>query len=360
MKGRFAPFALGGLLILVVIAWWLRSESHGDLSCHRIALTDMMSGHAIQGAEDMALDPTGPRLLISAYDRRKNEGGGLYAVPLAALLDPAAQSVAAERLLPRPGQPPLRPHGFGVGPVRSATALLVAIERQNRREGRAKVRLQPYRLSRTVLAPAGPPWADPLLCNANDLVVKADEELLVTTDRAACDAAGRMVEDVLGLARGKILSVSRYGIHILASGLHFANGIAADDRHVFVATTRDPALLVYDRPGESEPLGTARRIALDAAPDNLAWGDDGLLYVAAHVSLLRYALFRLGLSRESASAIYRYDPILGRPPTRLGLAGGPGAVSGATVALAVRDHLVLGAAYDGGLSICAGGGAEHK
>jgi hypothetical protein len=343
---------VGMAAVALGAAYALMSPSQGDLVCRHVAVTDSLSGSPIQGAEDVALDPAGARLILSAYDRRDDAPGGIYAVALDALLAPDTRLLAAERLAPLPRSPPLRPHGFDLGPLQGGSAPLVAILRRRPAGGPMTAVLQAYALEWDGLVPAGAPLSDPLLCNANDVVVDGDG-LLVTTDRGACDRFGRQIEDTLGLARGRLLRVTREGVQVLASGIGFANGIAEDSRSVYVAATRGHALLIFDRArlGQDPP----RRLPLAAAPDNLAWGEDGALYVAAHSSLLRFALYRVGLARDAASAIYRYDPAAGAAarPVLEGRAGGGGAVSGATVALMARGRILLGAGFDAGLSVCA-------
>jgi len=356
MRRGLLPGLIGGAVLAVLAIYALLPDGSGDLTCRRVTLTDSISGGLIQGAEDLALDPSAPRLILSAYDRRTDAPGGLYAVPLDALLDPTSKLLRAERLAPAPGTPPIRPHGLGFGPPQGDSVPLVVIERKRRMGHARDAVLQSYALGHAGLAPAGGPLSDPLLCNANDVVGLPDGGALVTGDREACDVLGRRIEDLFDLYRGRILSVGRDGVRVLVSGIGFANGIALDAEHVYVAATRDQALLVYDRAtlGQAPPL----RVPLDAAPDNLAWGDDGALYIAAHLSLPRFALFRLGLRGASMSAVYRYDPREGDKalPVLLGRAGGGEAVSGATVAVMARGTLVLGAGFDAGLSVCTKGG----
>jgi hypothetical protein len=351
-----------GALCLAAIAVlvMLRAETTGGFACRRVLLTDSVAGGLVQGAEDMALDPLGGRLILSAYDRRNDKPGGLYAVALDALLDPGTRRLVAERLAPAAGSPALRPHGLGLGAVQGDNVPLAVIERKRRVGNIKDAVLQAYVLSRTGLAPAGAPVVDPLLCNANDLLSLPEGGYLVTADRSACDGVGRRLEDIFGLFRGRVLSVGRDGVGVLASGIGFANGIQGDERHVYVAATRDHALLVFDRGQLAGGAAPMRRLPLDGAPDNLAWGDDGALYIAAHRSLLRFALFRVGLASASVSAIYRYDPAAGEEaqPILLGRVGGGEAVSGATVALAARNHIVLGAGFDAGISVCSKGGAS--
>jgi hypothetical protein len=59
-----------GFLVVAALAalLWLRSESGGDLACRHVLLADSGSGAPVVGAEDLALDPAGGRLLLCGGD----------------------------------------------------------------------------------------------------------------------------------------------------------------------------------------------------------------------------------------------------------------------------------------------------
>jgi len=126
---------------------------------------------------------------------------------------------------------------------------------------------------------------------------------------------------------------------VAATGFRFANGIAATPAGVVVAATRGRRL---------HHLGHGE-VALPFAPDNLTVAADAV-WAAGPVSLWRYAAFRAGwLASPGASAVARWRP--GEPASAFTV---PATVlRGVTVALAVGDRLVLGAAYDDHLALCA-------
>lgn len=355
-RWRIAALAGSGvaLVALAVVLFW--PAGPGDLQCRRVELQDTVTGLLVGGIEDVALDPVAPRLILSAYDRRTDEPGGLYGVGIDVLRTPSGRLVQAPRLAPAPGGPPLRPHGFAVAPAGpdGKAARLAAIIRIRQGDGGHAAQLRFFSLSAAGLAPAGVTLDAPSLCNANDVeALDQGAAWLVTSDRKACSPVGRLLEDMLGGRNGSVRLVRERTLNTVASDIAFANGIALAGGTVFVAATRAKAILLYDRDALlASRQALTGRWPLKGAPDNLATGSDGAIYIAAHEDLLRYALYRAGLRSSARSYIYRFDPQSGAAPDRIGLAGGKGSLQGATVALRVGDDLVLGAAYDHGLAVC--------
>jgi len=357
-RRRFAILVAFGGAVLVAAILLFAPAPPGDLVCRRVELQDTVTGLLVEGAEDIALDPISPRLILSAYDRRADEPGGIYGVDLGVLLAPSDHLIGAPRLAPVPGGPPLRPHGFAIAPAEpdGKSARLAIIVRTRRSEGGHSAQLRFFSLSESGLAPAGIAISAPSLCNANDVAALssgAGSGWLVTADRKACGSFGRGLEDVLGGANGSVRLVRERTLNTVASDIAFANGIALSADRVFVAATRAKAILVFDR---AAMLAGRRALLktwpLHAAPDNLARGSDGALYITAHEDLLRYALYRSGLRASARSVIFRFDPATGTGPQRIGISGGKGQLQGATVALRAGGALVLGSAFDHGLAIC--------
>lgn len=355
-RWRIAVVAASGVALVVLAVLLFAPVPPGDLSCRRVDLQDTVTGLLVRGIEDVALDPVAPRLILSAYDRQTDEPGGLYGVAIDVLRAPSDRLIQAPRLAPVPGGPPLRPHGFAIAPAGAdgKAARLAAIIRIRQSDGGHTAQLRFFSLSAAGLAPAGVTFDAPSLCNANDVeALDQGAAWLVTTDRKACSPVGRFFEDMLGGRNGSVRLVHERTLNTVASDIAFANGIALSGDKVFVAATRAKAMLVYDR---AALLASRRALVgrwpLKGAPDNLATGSDGAIYIAAHEDLLRYALYRIGLRSTVRSLIYRFDPQSGAPPQLVGLAGGKGSLQGATVALRVGDDLVLGSAYDHGLAVC--------
>lgn len=355
---RRARIALALLMALALSAlgWLLAPAPRGDKACRAVALRAAGTGADIQGTEDLALDAGRGRLIVSAYDRRTNAPGGLYAVALSTLETNGGAPVAAAPLVLDPPAP-LRPHGIALAEGGDGAPRLYVINRLKTAEGR-KAELLVLRLDGARATRLG---RTPLPCGAND-VLPLDGRVLVTVDRERCAGIRRWLADALNLVHGRLIAVAPDGAaRTLARGIDFANGIAADESRIYVAATRARALLAYDRAALAQgaaPASPLFALKLPGAPDNIARGADGRLYIASHRSLYRFAAYLGGVRGDSPGDVFVYDPKAG--------AGGPRhlfrltrILDGPTSAVAAGALLVAGGGYSAGLAVCAmpGGGA---
>jgi hypothetical protein len=150
-------------------------------------------------------------------------------------------------------------------------------------------------------------------------------------------------------------------IRALAEGIGFANGLALDGQHLYVAATRDQALLVYRRDGlnGTAALGAPERIiAVDGGPDNLSWASEHVLLVAVHPSLLRLAAYRyqwtarrMSWFEKAPTRILAVDVRDGAQRVVWDSEAGE-LLSAATVAVRHGDLLIAGSITDAGLMVC--------
>ncbi|KAG8925451.1 hypothetical protein FRC02_009648 [Tulasnella sp. 418] len=82
----------------------------------------------------------------------------------------------------------------------------------------------------------------------------------------------------------------------VASGIPFANGIAIspNGKHVAVASSSKIAIYYYERDPETNTLEFKTSVPTPACPDNLSYGDDGVLFGAGHPSFLALILVAKG------------------------------------------------------------------
>lgn len=150
-------------------------------------------------------------------------------------------------------------------------------------------------------------------------------------------------------------------IRAVAEGIGFANGLALDRQHLYVAATRDQALLVYRRDSlnGTAALGAPERvIAVHGGPDNLSWASEHVLLVAVHPSLLRLAGYRYHWMSGSMSWFETAPTRILAVDVRDGAqrivwdskAGEP--LSATTVAVRHGDFLIAGSVTDAGLMVC--------
>lgn len=129
-----------------------------------------------------------------------------------------------------------------------------------------------------VLIEAGP---DLRLCN--NAAVAADGTVYFTDSTSRFDLRYWMADLLEHSATGRLLRRDPSGdVEVLMHGLAFANGVALapDESYVVVAESGGYRLhkhwLTGDSAGSHEPLGEV----LQAFPDNIATGSDGLIWVA--------------------------------------------------------------------------------
>jgi len=332
-------------------------------------------GERVVGAEDLAFDRAGRRLIVSAYDRRGAEAaarrgerpanGGLYEIRLSALASPGA--LPARALIDAAAFPDgFRPHGLALRPATETTPPLAAVVNRGyrRRAGARRFRREPVTIEVFDLSQSPArriaQLADPAFCAANDLAFVSARTLLVSRDRAACGAAA-FWEDVRGRPGGALLRVDLDApdrVEQVAGAVAFANGVAAapETGEVWAAATRGREVLRFTpSPADGgRGLVPVRRIALAGGPDNLTVSDGGVL-AAIHPNLIRFAAYRHGWGLAAApSRIDRIDPATGAVSRVLEDRTG-GVWPGATVAVETPGRLILGGAVAAGLSICARG-----
>jgi sugar lactone lactonase YvrE len=299
------------------------------------------AGERVVGVEDIARDPARERLILSAYDRRAvaralRRGrpapeGGLYAMPLDRL---AAGEVRVERLAPR-ALPPggLRPHGLAVAGDR------LAVVNRTVAAGRLAPVVDRFALGDDSLEHEAR-LAESRLCRPNDVAWTAEGRLLVTNDRGACGGPAFWWERVANRPWSFVMAFDDGRGRLAARGFRFANGIAVTPAGAVVAATRGRRLHRLD--GAS--------VALPFAPDNLAVDDDGAVWAAGPMSVWRYAAYRAGWSAAPGpSGVARWGDGR-RVDSFIAPAAAP---RGVTVALPLGDRLLLGAAYDDHLALCA-------
>ena len=141
-------------------------------------------------------------------------------------------------------------------------------------------------------------------------------------------------------------------MHVARQSLRFPNGVAVDGAgtSVFVAELFRRRILRFTRTpttGALRPRGDP--IATHGYPDNLMWGDDGLLYVASHASIPRFLLHMSGVTARSPSLVEVIDTASGEIVRRLRSDEDARATS---TAIRRDGHLYLGQVYEGGILQC--------
>jgi len=155
--------------------------------------------------------------------------------------------------------------------------------------------------------------ADPRLTYANDVVAVAPDRFYVTIDHGYGSGIMRKIEDYGRVPWGYVLYYDGSSLKQVADGIRYPNGItiSADGKMLYVASTTQPALIVYDRDPATAALSNRRDIALPSGADNLERDDKGRIWTGAHPQLLKTAaaLSKPGLT--APSEVLRIDPASG-------------------------------------------------
>ncbi|TVR79772.1 MAG: hypothetical protein EA405_12175 [Rhodospirillales bacterium] len=352
--------------------------------CRGLALIDADSGEPLAGIQDLTVDAAAGVAWLAAQDRWAVEAaaharadalpqGGLYALPLdPATLDSAEVSVVDISRAFK-GTRSFHPHGIDLHVGDDGRRTLFVVNRRHVRDGpeagaprwAMDPAIEVFDVEGTALVHRHT-VEGPKVCHANGVVSVAADRFYVSNDAGACSARGRWLELVTGLDRASVVRVELGGgdsaprITTVADGIRFANGLAVDENHLYVAATRANAVLVYRRDrlpesDEAKPAATPDSvIPLGAGPDNLSWDGNGRLLAASHPSLFRLALYRyrwwpgaiapssvlrVTVADTSVQEVYRSRE---RPPL----------LSAATVAAAHGDRLLMGSVTDTGLTVC--------
>ena len=325
-------------LALVLFGLWVLtpvepvSATYAQSDCRVVELIDVDTGHKIAGAEDMALEPNGENVIISAYDRFNPDDpkGGLYRISLWGL--DGATWYEATNLVDR-GTGVFRPHGFALSPSGDRLALINRIA-----DGQAVIEIGDLHSDRWIPERT---VSAPMLCRANDLdfLPTEAEALQITIDRADC---GMSISDLMpGATTGRVAVWDGVQLQLAKYGLAFPNGISG----LLIAETRKNRIF---RP-------TATAIQLPGGPDNLTREDLRTVLVALHPSLRRLWLYLNGLWPWAPSRLARVNVISGAVEVLYDDPTGE-QFPAATSAVFAKDMLIAGSVGAEGLLVCRRGG----
>jgi len=254
------------------------------------------------GPEDFELQqdgPRGPRLILSADDRRKHSGGRIVFLDLQG----PRQDVAEEAtIVGRDSLPPLHP--IGISLVDSMLYVIHADDRQRW--------IERFHVEATTLRAAGPPLQSPLVTTPNDLIALPNGEIYLSNTGYGRSRIRDLLATLFHAKRGSVVHYDGSHWRPFAPRIYFPNGLAIDGDHLFLSVFGAMELRIYSRASGS----LLKTVKLDAHPDNLLWEVPGrVLDIAAHRSSTRTALHMLSNHFSSPSIGYAYDVAVGRLDT---------------------------------------------
>ena len=294
----------------------------------------------LPGPEDIQVDVAGTFAVVSSYDRRGEAArGAIHIINLSDLLHGA-------NFRDRTGSVPVafQPLGISLFEAGNVRRLFVVNAATNAIELFDMDAAGDLNHVDTI--------TDNRLTSPNNIVAVAPGEFYVTNDVHP----GR--ETLLGqfhfLARhgsGEVFHYNDGAMHVAASELRFANGVAINGAGtaLYVAETAANTVRVFQRDPASGKLGESREIQLKASPDNLVRDNDDNIWVAAIPKPLMTPRVRSNPVLVAPSKVYK----ISRTDVVNEIYSDPGdELSASTVAAPYSDKMLIGSLFDAKFLIC--------
>jgi arylesterase/paraoxonase len=326
-----AVLLLNGLKDLIQGGAFRSIHPHHDGTCEKIP--------GVVGAEDMEYASDLNSLFISSDDRSGSTGedGKIYKWDL-------SQKNSAPEVVPFKTPLGFRFHPHGVGLLEDHHGLTRLWVVNHRSGVDTSVEVFDYSAKENTLSLVVSEHS-PLLKNGNDLIPVSPTSFYTTHDHEFLSLALKMLEDMSGWGRGYVTFTDASGTVVKTSGIPFPNGIALDasGEHLFVASTMREEIRVFERNVKTGDLKFEKKIPLNAAPDNLRMDSNGVLWVAAHPSILALTLHMKNPKRLAPSEVIRIEnPLLKDEKIEEVFLDDGALISAASVAFAKDHRLILG------------------
>ncbi|MFN3233307.1 MAG: SMP-30/gluconolactonase/LRE family protein [Alphaproteobacteria bacterium] len=281
-----------GLLVLVVagiLLVLLRLNAYTSVDSDFAGTCRAIEG--VPGSEDITIDQNTGIAYISSVDRRDGtRQGAIFGYDL------NASDAVPINLTPFEDIS-FQPHGISLWASPGGPGRLMVISHPARND-RVEHEVIVYealgmalREVKRIVDPT--PEAPQFLMNPNDLVAISPGAFYATNDHAAQTENGKMIEDLFGLSRAPIVFYDGADFQTVIEGMDLPNGISASDdaRQIYIGSTMDDAVHVYDRHPDTNALTLKQSIDTGAGVDNIERLPDGSLVLGVHpniVQLFRY------------------------------------------------------------------------
>lgn len=185
----------------------------------------------------------------------------------------------------------------------------------------------------------------------NDIAAIDLDTFYFSNDRGKFGSFANLVEMMLAQ---KIADVSVYdqGLVTVSEPMAFANGVATVNggETVYATALREGVLKEFKRDPDTNALTLIREIPVGAAPDNISLAEDGSLWVASHLNLMAFDAHIKDAEKLSPFQVFKVDPTTGQ--SVLILENDGALQSSVSVAAPYQDEVLLGSAFQSGVTIC--------
>ena len=295
-----------GLIIFIgLIAAWVinllwSAGSFKTIEPHFVGKCSQVGGLA--GAEDITIHPKTGIAYISVFDRRavvmgKTVSTGIYGYDLN---ERAPQLI---RLIDKTSQTFL-PHGISLYIGEEGHDVLFVINHAKGEHNVDIFDLVDGKFShRTTIS-------NVLITSPNDLVAVGPDSFYVSNDHKYLQGMMRTIEDYMRLELSNVVYCKGADCNIAATGFGYANGlnVSPDKKTIYLATTVEKTLFIFNRDLKSGRLKLEEKIVFDTGLDNIEIDQQANLWIGAHPQLLKFVAHAGDKSKISPSQILRLTP----------------------------------------------------
>lgn len=313
--------AKSSLLLIIILAALASCQKTADRTFKKITTGP--------GPEDIVLDKANKRILVSCNERRSGYPltGDIYTIDL---------QTDACKVLPRTDYPniPFNPHGFDLQYI-NGTPYLYAINHYRDSSGITSVVQFEIRAADLLFVRE---YKNPLLISPNDLTVLPNGSFYFSNDKNSQD-----ITELLTNPKGGSLVYcdGNTAWKKVDSVMAFPNGLYNEGNKLYLATSRNTALYVYDMQPDGSLLNKTTLCTINGIDNITPLGDD--LIAAVHPDFLKFSLLSLIPSTLSPSRTYAINKKTGA--SRVIFDDDGRAISGSSTGLVCGDNLYLSQVY---------------
>ena len=297
------------------------------------------------GAEDITIDRSIRKALVSSDDRRSTrEGkeikGAIY------LLDYLAQPPVFIDLTAKIDQKDFHPHGISLyHDLGDSTKWLFVV---NHRQVGHFVEIFQFTDSTLIHKES---ITDPAICSPNDVVGVGKHQFYFTNDHNVGGGVDRW-KDYLMIGTAQVGFYNGKNVEIFDTGLGYGNGInlSKNGELIYVACSTERKVIAYER-------STHKRIGeLDCQTglDNIELDEKGNLWIGCHPKLLVFAGHSKDATKRSPSQVLKIEPDVNdfsKSKIREVYLNDGNPLSGSSSAAVDGDLLLLGTVFDDGVGV---------
>jgi len=303
----------------------------------------------IPGPEDLDRDPVKGVVYISSSDRRQAQGdaavrGGIWMLRIV-----QGEPVAEELPMDQPAD--FQPHGISLYTGNAGGSRLFVIN--HRLDGTHTVEIFDLPAVDSLVHVAT--IRSEHLVSPNDLAATGPKQFFFTNDGRSRSNLARTIDILLNRGTGSIGYFDGRSTSLAARQLFFANGIVfhETENRLYVAETTSGMLRSYDVDPATGELELHRQHHLGVGLDNIVQDSRGSLWIARHPDLIALSANRNDPSKASPSEVLSItETDRGTLISETVYSNNGEQVSGASVALPFRSHLLIGSVFDSTILVC--------